>query len=61
MTTTINQQDIISHSQTGFDGAKYIQLQKEAIQERIAKFTGRLYLEIGGKFLIDPNASRILP
>ncbi|USN59524.1 MAG: DUF1846 family protein [Candidatus Peribacteria bacterium] len=38
-----------------------MQRQKEAILERIQKFTGRLYLEIGGKFLYDPHAARVLP
>ena len=33
---------------TGFDNAKYIQLQKQHIQERISQFSGKLYLEFGG-------------
>jgi uncharacterized protein (UPF0371 family) len=41
---------------------KYIQIQKQAILERIKLFkTGKLYLEIGGKFMIDQHASRALP
>ena len=46
----------------GFDGRKYIELQKAKIYERIDKFNkGKLYLEIGGKFLHDPHAARVLP
>jgi len=44
-----------------FDGQKYISLQKEAILERMSHFTHRLYLEVGGKFLYDGHASRVLP
>lgn len=59
----INSSDIIAYSpeQIGFDGAKYIELQASAIRERMSKFAGRLYLEIGGKFLYDPHAARVLP
>jgi uncharacterized protein (UPF0371 family) len=53
--------DIISHKQFGFDGDKYIEMQKNQILDRLSKFSGRLYLEIGGKFLRDPHASRVLP
>lgn len=57
-----SQSDTIDYSRFGFDNKKYLKLQKEAIIERISKFTGgRLYLEIGGKFLHDPHASRVLP
>ncbi len=59
----INSTDIIQYApeQIGFDGAKYIELQAAAIRERMEKFSGRLYLEIGGKFLYDPHAARVLP
>ncbi len=59
----INSSDIIEYTaeQIWFDGAKYIELQAEAIRERMNKFSGRLYLEIGGKFLYDPHAARVLP
>lgn len=41
---------------------KYIRLQKEKILDRITNFSGwRLYLEIGGKFMYDAHASRVLP
>ncbi|MDF1682816.1 MAG: DUF1846 family protein, partial [Patescibacteria group bacterium] len=53
--------DTIKYEKPGFDGEKYIEKQKEAILERISKFKNRLYLEIGGKFLYDPHASRVLP
>lgn len=44
-----------------FDGEKYINMQKNAILDRISKFKHRLYLEIWGKFLYDPHAARVLP
>ena len=46
---------------TGFDNAKYIQLQKQHIQERISQFSGKLYLEFGGKLFDDYHAARVLP
>ncbi len=45
----------------GFDNEKYIQMQSAHIQERIAKFGGKLYLEFGGKLYDDYHASRVLP
>ena len=45
----------------GFDNDKYIKLQTEKIQERIASFGGKLYLEFGGKLFDDYHASRVLP
>ncbi|MDD3144794.1 MAG: DUF1846 family protein [Candidatus Gracilibacteria bacterium] len=53
--------DLTSYNKAGFDGDKYIEMQKNAILDRISKFKHRLYLEIGGKFLYDPHASRVLP
>ena len=32
----------------GFDNQKYLKMQSEHIQERIEKFNGKLYLELGG-------------
>ena len=49
------------NKEKGFDGEKYIRIQKEKILERMTKFNGRLYLEIGGKFMHDAHASRVLP
>ncbi len=46
---------------TGFDNAKYLQIQSERIKERIASFGGKLYLEFGGKLFDDYHASRVLP
>jgi len=46
---------------TGFDNDKYIRIQSEHIKERIAKFKGKLYLELGGKLFDDYHASRVLP
>jgi len=46
---------------TGFDNDKYLKLQSEKIQERIAAFGGKLYLEFGGKLFDDFHASRVLP
>lgn len=58
----INSSDIISYKKKWFDGEKYISLQKDWITKRIEKFwDGRLYLEIGWKFLYDTHAARVLP
>ncbi len=46
---------------TGFDNNKYIRIQSEHIKERIAQFSGKLYLELGGKLFDDHHASRVLP
>jgi uncharacterized protein (UPF0371 family) len=54
--------DIINYKEFGFDNSKYLHLQKGAILERLRRFYDeRLYLEIGGKFLDDPHAARVLP
>ena len=45
----------------GFDNDKYISMQSAHIDERIAKFGNKLYLEIGGKLFDDYHASRVLP
>ena len=45
----------------GFDNQKYLQLQSQHIQDRIAQFGGKLYLEFGGKLFDDYHASRVLP
>lgn len=58
----MNTNDVPTFAQLGFDTQKYYQLQKQGILERLEKFkAGRLYLEIGGKFLYDPHAARVLP
>ena len=44
-----------------FDNDLYIQSQSAHIQERIAQFGGKLYLEFGGKLFDDYHASRVLP
>ena len=46
---------------TGFDTKKYLVAQKKAVEDRLAKFSGKLYLEFGGKLLDDFHASRALP
>lgn len=45
----------------GFDNNIYIQKQKAHIEERIARFKGKLYLEFGGKLFDDYHAARVLP
>ena len=45
----------------GFDSDKFIEVQKEAIINRINQFNGKLYLELGGKIFDDLHASRVLP
>ena len=44
-----------------FDNDLYIQSQSARIQERIAQFGGKLYLEFGGKLYDDNHAARVLP
>ena len=46
---------------TGFDNEKYQRIQSEHIKERISRFDGKLYLELGGKLFDDHHASRGLP
>lgn len=57
----MNQSDTIDYRKTGFDNEKYLSLQTEEILKRIEKVGGRLYLEIGGKFPLDPHGARVLP
>jgi len=45
----------------GFDNAKYLREQTDAILERVASYPDKLYLEFGGKLLFDYHASRVLP
>lgn len=44
-----------------FDSAKYLNLQRDHILERIEQFGGKLYMEFGGKMLEDFHATRVLP
>jgi uncharacterized protein (UPF0371 family) len=58
----MNTSDIPNYTKFGFSNEKYLKTQTEKILERIDKFKqGKLYLEIGGKFLYDPHAARVLP
>lgn len=45
----------------GFDNEKYLKMQSDHIRERISHFSGKLYLEFGGKLFDDYHASRVLP
>ena len=45
----------------GFDNEKYLAEQTAAINERVARFHDKLYLEFGGKLLFDYHAARVLP
>ena len=45
----------------GFDNEKYLAEQAAAIDERVARFPDKLYLEFGGKLLFDYHAARVLP
>jgi len=45
----------------GFDNDKYLKMQSQYIEERIANFGDKLYLELGGKLFDDFHASRVLP
>jgi uncharacterized protein (UPF0371 family) len=44
-----------------FNGPLYIQNQTQAILDRLAESSWTLYLEVGGHFLVDHHASRVLP
>ena len=48
-------------AKAGFDNQKYLHFQSRHIQDRIAQFGGKLYLEFGGKLFDDYHASRVLP
>ena len=45
----------------GFDNEKYLTEQTRAILDRVDKFDHKLYLEFGGKLLLDYHAARVLP
>ncbi len=45
----------------GFDYDQYLEAQTARIQERIAQFGDKLYLEFGGKLFDDHHAARVLP
>ena len=45
----------------GYDNELYLKTQSAHIQQRIAQFGGKLYLEFGGKLYDDFHASRVLP
>jgi len=45
----------------GFDNAKYLKEQTQAILERVKQYGDKLYLEFGGKIVYDFHASRVLP
>lgn len=44
-----------------FDNDLYLKLQTKKINERIAEFDNKLYLEVGGKIFEDLHATRVLP
>ncbi|MCM8769964.1 MAG: DUF1846 domain-containing protein [Candidatus Omnitrophica bacterium] len=46
---------------SAFDNQRYLKEQGQAILERIKLFSGKLYLEFGGKLLHDYHAARVLP
>lgn len=45
----------------GFDNDLYLKRQAENIRKRIDRFSGKLYLEFGGKLFDDYHAARVLP
>ena len=51
----------MSPIRASFDNDKYLAEQTAAINERVSRFSDRLYLEFGGKLLFDYHASRVLP
>ena len=48
-------------NQIGFDNEKYLKEQTASINQRVKRFSDKLYLEFGGKLLFDFHASRVLP
>lgn len=44
-----------------FDNEKYMKIQSQNILERAEQFSGKLYIEFGGKLFDDEHASRVLP
>lgn len=58
----MNSTDVLKYKKIGFDKSRYQKLQSDSIERRIQKFSkGRLYLEVGGKFLFDAHGARVLP
>jgi len=45
----------------GFDNDKYLTEQTTAIIDRVKRFESKLYLEFGGKLILDYHAARVLP
>ncbi len=45
----------------GFDNERYLEQQSAAILERVNGSNRKLYLEFGGKLLLDYHAARVLP
>ncbi len=45
----------------GFDNERYLEQQSTAILERVNGSNRKLYLEFGGKLLLDYHAARVLP
>lgn len=48
-------------SHTPFNWSLYIEKQTQAILDRLSQTNWLLYLEVGGHFLVDHHASRVLP
>ncbi|MCK5260398.1 MAG: DUF1846 domain-containing protein [Candidatus Omnitrophica bacterium] len=63
METSTKEKDQVGNSikKVGFDNAKYLKEQTEAILKRVNQFGNKLYLEFGGKLLFDYHAARVLP
>ena len=58
----MNSNETVPYSVPGFDNQMYKLKQSSEIKSRVDKFpNGHLFLEIGGKFLFDAHASRVLP
>lgn len=50
-----------SKCKNGFSTSLYLQAQKKAIEDRLSKFPGKLYIEFGGKLIDDFHACRTMP
>jgi uncharacterized protein (UPF0371 family) len=52
---------MVTERKKGFDSERYLAAQVQAILDRVEKCGNKLYIEFGGKILLDYHAARVLP
>jgi uncharacterized protein (UPF0371 family) len=52
---------MVTQRKKGFDSERYLAAQVQAILDRVKKCGEKLYIEFGGKILLDYHAARVLP